>query len=321
MLNARILKNHASDLRKPAKSADNSSFFQISRLRKNSMDTPHEFPNKGKMLNSERDDMDDHNNSDPEAASSKAERRRTKIIQTLMSGSSTQIRDLAESLGVSLMTIHRDLSVLEKEGLVRRLRGSVSAEKSLLFESSYNYRGRKNVEDKRRLARAAVARLEPGNAVMIDDSTTTYYLSEFLLDVAPLTVVTNAAPILEKLRHAPEIDLISTGGRYHPGYHGYFGANCEKAIRSYHVDVAILSTTTIQGLSLYTPDEIVVRAKQAMMQVARKRILLADATKFTFSALNYVAEITDFDLVILTGDIPPDKLDLIRASKVNVEIV
>ncbi|WP_337182464.1 DeoR/GlpR family DNA-binding transcription regulator [Shinella sp.] len=267
--------------------------------------------------------MADHNNfgADADAASSKAERRRTKIIQVLMSGSSILIRDLAEMLDVSLMTIHRDLSVLEKEGLVRRLRGSVSAEKSLLFESSYNYRGRKNVEDKKRLARAALAHLEPGNAVMIDDSTTTYHLSEFLPEAAPLTVVTNAAPILERLRHMPEIDLVSTGGRYHPGYNGYFGANCEKAIRSYHVDVAILSTTTIQGLSLYTPDEIVVRAKQAMMQVARRRILLADATKFQFSALNYVAEITDFDLVILTGDIPADKLDLVRASKVPIEIV
>ncbi|MCD1632485.1 DeoR/GlpR family DNA-binding transcription regulator [Martelella mediterranea] len=267
--------------------------------------------------------MSDHNNLDvdPEATPSKAERRRTKIIQFLMSGSSIQIRDLAEMLNVSLMTVHRDLSVLEAEGLARRLRGSVSAEKSLLFESSYNYRGRKNVEDKKRLARAAIAHLEPGNAVMIDDSTTTFHLTDYLEEVSPLTVVTNAAPILERLRQTPDIDLVSTGGRYHPGYHGYFGANCEKAMRSYHVDVAILSTTTIQGLSLYTPDEIVVRAKQTMMQVARRRILLADATKFQFSALNYVAEITDFDLVILTGDIPPKELELMRASNVNVEIV
>lgn len=263
----------------------------------------------------------DYNKLDPDAAPSKAERRRTRIIQTLMSGSSAPIRDLAEMLGVSLMTIHRDLAALEKEGLVRRLRGSVSAEKSLLFESSYNYRGRKNVEDKRRLARAAVSLLEPGNAIMMDDSTTTYHLCEFLHEAAPLTVVTNAAPVLEHLRHQPEIDLISTGGRYHPGYNGYFGANCEKAIRSYHVDVAVLSTTTIQGLSLYTPDEIVVRAKQAMMQVARKRILLADATKFQFSALNYVAEITDFDMVLLTGDVPQRSLDLMSAANVRFELV
>lgn len=264
----------------------------------------------------------DHNNPDAATpALSKAERRRMRIIQALMTGASVSIRDLAETLNVSLMTAHRDLAALEREGLVRRLRGSVSAEKSLLFESSYNYRVRKNTDEKKRLARAAVSRLEPGNAIMIDDSTTTYHLCDYLPEAAPLTVITNAAPILERLRDLPEIDLVSTGGRYHPGYNGYFGANGEKAIRSYHVDVAILSTTTIQGLALYTPDEIVVRAKQAMMQVARRRFLLADATKFQFSALNYVAEITDFDLVFLTGDVPPDALARMRDAGVPVEIV
>lgn len=273
------------------------------------------------MLNMEGEMEVDHNNSESEITPSKAERRRQRIIQALMSGSSVAIRDLAESLGVSLMTVHRDLAALEKDGLVRRLRGSVSAEKSLLFESSYNYRSRKSIEDKRHLAEAAAAWLEPGNAVLIDDSTTTYHLCEFLPAIAPLTVITNAAPILERLRHEPDIDLISTGGRYHPGYNGYFGANCEKTIRSYQVDVAILSTTTIRGLSLYTPDEIVVRAKQAMMQVARRRILLADATKFRFSALNYVAEITDFDLVFLTGDVPAAALAQMTEAGVKFEIV
>ncbi len=252
---------------------------------------------------------------------SKAERRRARILQILMSGTTAQIRDLAAELRVSLMTVHRDLAELEKEGLVRRLRGAVSAEKSLLFESSYNYRNRKQVEDKRRLACAAVAQLEPGNALICDDSTTTFHLSEFLHEMAPLTVITNAAPLLERLRDVPDIDLISTGGRFHLGYNGYFGTVCEKAIRSFHVDVAIMSTTTIQGLSLYTPDETVVRAKQAMMEVARKRILLADATKFRFTALNYVAQITDFDLVLLTGEVPQANLDQLRKAGVNFKLV
>ena len=67
---------------------------------------------------------------------SKSDRRRARILQMLMSGTTAQIRDLAAELRVSLMTVHRDLAELEKEGLVRRLRGAVSAEKSLLFESS-----------------------------------------------------------------------------------------------------------------------------------------------------------------------------------------
>ena len=273
------------------------------------------------MLDSDLEMSVEDNISDGAEPLSKSERRRSRILQILMSGATVQIRDLAEQLGVSLMTVHRDLAELEKEGLVRRLRGAVSAEKSLLFESSYNFRGRKQIEEKRRLAKAAVARLEPGNAVVCDDSTTTYHICDYIEEMAPLTVITNAVPFLERLRSVPDIDLIATGGRYHAGYNGYFGNACERTIRSFHVDVAILSTTTIQGLSLYTPDETVVRAKQAMMEIARRRILLADATKLQFTALNYVAQITDFDLVLLTGDVPQANLDQFRKAGVNFELV
>ncbi|WP_198672239.1 DeoR/GlpR family DNA-binding transcription regulator [Pseudogemmobacter bohemicus] len=261
------------------------------------------------------------NISDPQKPLSKAERRRERILQILMSGSTTVIRDLAEELRVSLMTVHRDLYELEREGLVRRVRGAVSAEKSLLFESSYNYRTRNQVDEKRRLARAAVARLEPGNAIMADDSSTVFHICDFLPEVTPLTVVTNAVPVLERLRGVPDIDLISTGGRYHQGYNGYFGAACDEAIGRYHVDVAILSTTTIQGMAIFTPDELVMRAKRAMMKSARRRFLLADASKFGFTALNYVADLTDFDLILLAGDVPADSLARLRDTGAKVELV
>ena len=263
----------------------------------------------------------DSNISDPQQPLSKAERRRERILQILMSGTTALIRDLADQLRVSLMTVHRDLNELEREGLVRRVRGAVSAEKSLLFESSYNYRNRKQTDEKRRLARAAVARLEPGNAIMADDSSTVFHICDFLPEVTPLTVVTNAVPVLKRLQGEPDIDLISTGGRFHQGFNVYFGAACDQAIRRYHVDVAILSTTTIQGLSLFTPDELVMRAKQAMMQSARRKFLLADASKFGFTALNYVAAITEFDLVLLAGDVPAPALEQLRGAGVNVELV
>lgn len=202
---------------------------------------------------------------------SKSERRRSEIVRILMEGGSAQIKDLAATLGVSLMTIHRDLSDLHDQGLVRRVRGSVSAEKSMLFESSYLFRARQNVEEKRKLARAAVAHIEPGNAIVWDDSSTTFHVCEFIEAVTPVTVITNALPVMERLRDIAEVDLIALGGRYQRGYNGFFGMACERAIRSYHVDVALLSTTTIQGLSMYTQDEQVVRAKQAMIEIARKK--------------------------------------------------
>ncbi len=82
-----------------------------------------------------------------------------------------------------------------------------------------------------------------------------------------------------------------------------------------------LSTTTIQGISMYTQDEQVVRAKQAMIEAARKKILLVDETKFHFSTLHFVANLTDFDVVLLAGDIEPAVLDGLQAAGVKLELV
>ncbi|MBL8582139.1 MAG: DeoR/GlpR transcriptional regulator [Rhizobiaceae bacterium] len=252
---------------------------------------------------------------------SKADQRRAEIIRLLMESPSVQIKDLATRLDVSLMTIHRDLNDLQNQGLVRRLRGSVSAEKSMLFESSYLYRARQHVGEKRRLARAAVAHIEPGNAIVWDDSSTTFHVTEFIEQVAPVTIITNALPVLERLRETPEIDLIALGGKYHRAYNGFFGLACERAIRSYRVDVALLSTTTIQGLSMFTQDEQVLRAKQAMIEIARKRILLVDESKFHFSALNHVADLSVFDVVLISGTVDPSIIKLMRDGGVKLQLV
>jgi DeoR/GlpR family transcriptional regulator of sugar metabolism len=252
---------------------------------------------------------------------SKAELRRSEIIRILMETGSAQIKDLAATLNVSLMTIHRDLNDLHDQGLVRRIRGAVSAEKSMLFESSYLYRARQHVDEKRRLARAAVAHIEPGNAVVWDDSSTTFHVCDFIEQVTPITVITNALPVMEQLRDKQDVDLIGLGGKYHRGYNGFFGMACERAIRSYHVDVALLSTTTIQGMALFTQDENVVRTKQAMIEIARKKILMVDESKFHFSALNYVADLSVFDVVLVSSSVDRSVVESMTQAGIKPELV
>ncbi|MDQ0324126.1 DeoR/GlpR family transcriptional regulator of sugar metabolism [Pararhizobium capsulatum DSM 1112] len=257
----------------------------------------------------------------PQHNESKADLRRSTIVRTLMENGTAQIKDLAISLGVSLMTIHRDLNDLQDQGLVRRIRGAVTAEKSMLHESSYVFRARQFVDEKRRLARAAVAHIDPGNAVIWDDSSTTYHACDFIESVTPVTVITNAIPVIERLRDVADIELIALGGKYHRVYNGFFGLACEKAIQSYHVDVALMSTTTIQGLSLYTQDEQVLRVKQSMIRIARKKILLVDESKFHFSALNHVADLSVFDVVIVPQTVDERIIQYLQQNGINLELV
>ncbi len=251
----------------------------------------------------------------------KAERRRSEIMRILMNSGTAQIKDLAETLHVSLMTIHRDLNDLQDQGLVRRLRGAVSAEKSMLFESSYIYRARQYIDVKLRLARAAIRHIEPGNAIVWDNSSTTYQVCNFIQQLAPVTVITNAFPVMERLRDVQDIQLIALGGKYHRSYNGFFGLACENMIRTYQVDIALISTTTLQGTALYTQDEQVVRVKQAMLSIARKKILMADESKFHFSALNYVADMSAFDVILLPSSVPAEDIAHFRQKGLNIEVV
>jgi len=251
---------------------------------------------------------------------SKSDARRTQILDLLSGGQQVQIKEIAEKLDVSLMTIHRDLAELEQNGAISRVRGAVSAEKSVLFESSYFFRSQRQIEEKKRLVRAALKYVTPGNALALDDSTTVAQIADIIQEVTPITVLTNGLGMINRLCTEPGVDVISLGGKYHRGFNGFFGLQCERATSDYIVDVSIMSTTTIQGTALFTQEEQVVRMKRIMLKIARKSILLVDSTKFTYSALNHTADLADFDHVIISSDTDPENLESLRTAGIVFEL-
>ena len=120
--------------------------------------------------------------------------RRNAIIEMVIAGGSVRIEDLPDAFGVSLMTVHRDLDTLAAQGLIRKTRGLATAMPSTLSESSTEFRSRQNVAEKQAVAAAALAMIEPGQSVILDDSTTGLYLAAQLPERQPLTVITNFNP-------------------------------------------------------------------------------------------------------------------------------
>src|ERR1700754_2006959 len=117
--------------------------------------------------------------------------RQEAIAEHVLSRGSATAAELAERFQVSLMTIHRDLDELERQGVVRKYRGGVTAQPSGVFESNVGYRMKSMQAEKDAIAAKAVELIEPGMAVMLDDSTTTLALARRLEGITPLTVVTN----------------------------------------------------------------------------------------------------------------------------------
>lgn len=241
------------------------------------------------------------------------------LSEAVIAAGSMRIEDLPESFGVSLMTIHRDLDTLAAQGLLRKTRGAVTALGTSLAESSTEFRSRLNTAEKAALARAALEFVEPGQAVILDDSTTGLHLAQLLPERQPLTVMTNFQPMLDALVGHPELNLISLGGQYYAWCRAYMGAVTIHALSTLRADLFIMSTSAIADDTCFHQHHDTILVKQAMFAAARRRILYVDHSKFETRALHALRPLTDFDTVIVDSNTPNEHID--RLSQAGVELV
>jgi DeoR/GlpR family transcriptional regulator of sugar metabolism len=249
------------------------------------------------------------------------EQRQERIAELVLKQPFSAAKDLAERFDVSLMTIHRDLDELEAHGVLRKVRGGATPQPSSLFESNVRYRLTVASEEKQALARAALLQIEPGQAVLIDESTTGLALARLLPGRIPLTVITNSLSVMQELRTVRDIKLIVLGGDYWPRHEAFCGLACEAAVSALRADVLFMSTTAISGGVAYQPDQDMAIAKRAMIAAAARRVLLVDHTKFGRVALHRLAPLTDFDLVITDYGIGEVGLRQLREAQVRYEVV
>jgi DeoR/GlpR family transcriptional regulator of sugar metabolism len=257
----------------------------------------------------------------PRKRASRGADRRRDMAAYLMRTRSVAVTELAERFNVSLMTVHRDLDELERQGIVRKFRGGVTAQPSSVFESNISYRLAANTREKEALARHAIGLVEPGMSIMLDDSTTALALARLLPDVGPLTVVTNFLEIIKLLSAEPGIRLIALGGEYNQMHDSFLGVACVDATESMRTDLVFVSTSAISDRDAFHQEQEIVIVKRAMLRSGRRRVLLVDHTKLTRAALHHVAPLTDFDQVAVDEGAPRDALDALRKRNVPLEVV
>jgi DeoR/GlpR family transcriptional regulator of sugar metabolism len=249
------------------------------------------------------------------------EQRQDRIAELVLKQPFIAAKDLAERFDVSLMTIHRDLDELEAHGVLRKVHGGATPQASSLFESNVRYRLTVASEEKQALARAALLQIEPGQAVLIDESTTGLALARLLPARVPLTVITNSLSVMQELRSVRDIKLIVLGGDYWPRHEAFCGLACEAAVSALRADVLYMSSTAISGGVAYQPDQDMAIAKRAMIAAAGRRVLLVDHSKFGRVALHRLAPLTAFDLVMTDDGIDDAGLRQLQEAQVAFEVV
>jgi DeoR family transcriptional regulator, fructose operon transcriptional repressor len=236
-----------------------------------------------------------------------AEERLRLIAEQARREGRVDVAGLAEQFGVTTETIRRDLSTLERQSLVKRVHGGAIPMERLGFEPGVAKRTGLMVAEKERIGKAAIAEVPIEGAILIDAGTTTAQFAQILPPDRELTVVTNCAPIAVAVAVKPRIKVLLLGGRVLGRTLAAVGDWTTAALSQIYIDVAFMGTNGFSAQrGLTTPDPSEAAAKRAMIDAARRTVVLADHTKFGADALMRFAALRDVDVLVTDTGLDPD---------------
>lgn len=247
--------------------------------------------------------------------------RYDKIVQLVNERGSIRVTELSELCQVTEETIRRDLDRLEQAGRLRRSHGGAVSVKDQQPEIPYFEREITHADEKRRIAEEAIKLIQPKDRILLDASTTAWYMAASMPDI-PLTVLTNSIKVAMELSGKEKIEVISTGGILASRSLSYVGPLAERSLDAYHVDKAFLSCKGVhldRGVS--ESNELQARIKQKMVGMADKVILLADSSKFGVIAFTKVAELGDIDSIITDRRLSGELVGQLEERRIAVTTV
>jgi DeoR family fructose operon transcriptional repressor len=252
-----------------------------------------------------------------------AEERQQAMAQLVTEQGRLSVTAIAEQFDVTTETVRRDLSVLERMGLLRRVHGgAVPASSLAVIESGLGERDRANTAQKELIAKAALEQLPPPDGtVLLDAGSTTVRFASQLPRDHRLTVITHAVPIAARLAGHPQIELHLLPGRVRTTTQAAVGADTLSALAHLRVDVAFLGTnglTVDHGLS--TPDHDEAAAKRAMVGAARRVVCLTDSSKIGTEAAIRFAALDEVDVVVTDSGIAIEARRAVEAAGPEVVV-
>ena len=246
--------------------------------------------------------------------------RQAFIVEQIRSAGAIRVADLVERLGVSEMTIRRDLALLHERGLVEKTHGGASAIEASSYEPGFRAKSSMMQLEKAAIARAATALVEPGSAIALSAGTTTYAMATRLVDVSQLTVVTNSIPVADVFHTRGRSDqtVILTGGLRTPS-DALVGPIAVDAIESLHVDVVFLGVHGMYRRGFTTPNLLEAETDRALMRSGRRVVVLADHSKWGVIGTSSIAPLARVDSLISDTGLEADaRQDLSNALELEL---
>ncbi|MGH3645998.1 MAG: DeoR/GlpR family DNA-binding transcription regulator [Micromonosporaceae bacterium] len=248
-----------------------------------------------------------------------AEERHQEILRLARANGRVDVTALADGFDVAAETIRRDLTTLERAGVLRRVHGGAIPVERLGFEPALATRDAVLTTEKERIAKAALAEVPEEGAIILDAGTTTARLAHALPVDRELTVVVNSPVLAATLGTRTNLNVLLIGGRIRGKTLATVDDWALRPLADLYVDVAFMGTNGVSvQRGLTTPDPAEAAVKRAMIAAARRAVLLADHTKIGNDYLSRFGALTDLDLIISDTGLDPDLTEDIEAAGVRV---
>lgn len=249
-------------------------------------------------------------------------KRLEKIAEILEKEGSVDVNSLCEQFKVTGKTIRQDLIKLEEMGLLERHHGGAVLKQNGSGVFPIKQRKQKNLEEKKKIAKAALKYIEERDIIILDGGSTNIELAKILGDKT-IIVITNDLMIAGELHNKENITLYLTGGKLRrEGVFTLLGRDAERMIQKYNANKLFLGTSALdfkQGLMVLSAEEADI--KRAMINSSKEVICLTDYSKFHQLAFTSFTSLDDLNVLITDNRITEEDLKYLAKKKIRVEVV
>lgn len=245
--------------------------------------------------------------------------RRQRILDVTRARGVVSAQDLAAAVGTSEVTIRRDIRAMAEAGQLRRTRGGAMIAPALAHEPSSDEKALEASAEKVRIAEVAAGLVTDGQSIILGPGTTTLAVARLLVDRRNLTVVTTSLLVPPVLATAEGVEVVLTGGTIRHSIDAVVGPAAERSLRTLRADLAFLSGTGFSAArGLTTPNLLVAATDQALVDAARRVVVVADHTKIGREAMFQTVVASRVHVVITDAAADPEELERLRAEGVDV---
>jgi DeoR/GlpR family transcriptional regulator of sugar metabolism len=245
-----------------------------------------------------------------------ARQRQAVILDEVRRTGAVRVSDLVGRLGVSDMTVRRDLDLLAGRGLLEKVYGGATSLGRSTDEPGFEAKSVRQLPEKEAIAALAAGLVRPGTAIGLSAGTTTWTLARFLDDVADLTVVTNSIRVADVLQRRGRIDrmVVLTGGIRTPS-DALVGPVAVQALRSLHLDLVFLG---VHGMAMRagftTPNLNESETDRALVDAAGRVVVVADHTKWETVGISTIAGLDEADVLVTDEGLPERARELLAGQ-------